>query len=202
MDTEFNRRGVALPRWTAHDQFMSDAIRQEAAAAEIAKHRRLLRSGRDGRILSALMFPLLRWAPQAGYGVLTTTGRKTGKSRQKCVRVVRGGDRAYLVALHPPHLTLANPAAVQAWVHNIRANPNVRLRIRGGTFDGIAREIVDADERQLARSMLCEPVYAGDYGECALHLRGLPSRTKVQELHQYWFETGIPIAIDLKGPSR
>jgi hypothetical protein len=30
------------------------------------------------------------------------------------------------------------------------------------------------------------------------HLRGLPTRTKVQELHRYWFETEIPIAIDLK----
>jgi deazaflavin-dependent oxidoreductase (nitroreductase family) len=198
MDTEFNRQGVALPSRTAHDQFMSDAIRQ-AAAAQIARHRQLLRSGRDGRILSALMFPLLRWAPQAGYGVLTTTGRRTGKPRQKCVRAVRRGDRAYLVALHPPHLTLTNPAAVQAWVHNIRTNPNVGLRIRGGTFDGIAREITDEDEREQARSALCETVYLGDYGECALHLRGLPSRTKIQELHHYWFQTGIPIAIDLKG---
>ena len=197
MDTEFNRQGVALPRRTAHDQFMSDAI-QQAAAAEIAKHRRLLRSGRDGRILSAFMFPLLRWAPQAGYGVLTTTGRRTGKARRKCVRVVHRDDRAYLVALHPPHLTLANPAAVQAWVHNIRANPNVRLRIRSGTFDGIACEIIDADQHELARAALCETVYLGDYGECALHLRGLPNRTKIQELHRSWFETGIPIVIDLK----
>src|SRR3977135_3695728 len=151
MDTEFNRQGVALPRRTAHDQFMSDAI-QQAAAAEIAKHRRLLRSGRDGRILSALMFPLLRWAPQAGYGVLTTTGRRTGKARRKCVRVVHRDDRAYLVALQPPPPTpppSANPAAVQAWGPNIRANPNVRLRIRSGTFDGIAREIIDADEQEL-----------------------------------------------------
>jgi hypothetical protein len=45
---------------------------------------------------------------------------------------------------------------------------------------------------------LCETFYLGDYGECALHLRGLPTRTKVQELHRYWFETGIPVVIDLK----
>jgi deazaflavin-dependent oxidoreductase (nitroreductase family) len=197
MDTEFNRQGVALRRRTAHDQFMSDAI-QQAAAAEIAKHRRLLRSGRDGRILSALMFPFLRWAPQAGYGVLTTTGRKTGKPRHKCVRVIRRGDRAHLVALRPPHLAVERPTATQAWVHNIRANPKVGLRLRGGTFEGIAREITDEDEREQARSALCETFYLGDYGECALHLRGLPTRTKVQELHRYWFETGIPVVIDLK----
>ena len=79
-----------------------------------------------------------------------------------------------------------------------RANPNVRLRIRSGTFDGIAREIIDADEHELARAALCETVDLGDYGECALHLRGLPNRTKIQELHRSWFETGIPIVIDLK----
>jgi deazaflavin-dependent oxidoreductase (nitroreductase family) len=182
---------------TAHDERMTTGI-QQAAAAQIGKHRRLLRTGRDGRILSALMFPLLRWAPQAGYGVLTTIGRKTGKPRRKCVRVVRRDDRAYLVALHPPHLTLTNPTAVQAWVHNIRANPHVRLQIRGGNLDGIAREIVDADERERALSALCEAVYLGDYGECALHLRGWPTRAKIQELHRYWFKTGIPVAIDLK----
>jgi deazaflavin-dependent oxidoreductase (nitroreductase family) len=176
---------------------MNDVIRR-AAAAEIGKHRRLLRTGRDGRILSALMLPQMWFATPAGYGVLTTTGRKTGKPRHKCIRVIQRGDRAYLVALLLPHIAVNNPTAVQAWVHNIRANPNVRLRIRGGDFDGIAREITDPDEREQARSVLCDSVFPNDYGECALHLRGLPTRTKVQELHRYWFDTGIPIAIDLK----
>jgi deazaflavin-dependent oxidoreductase (nitroreductase family) len=175
---------------------MTDAIRH--AAAEIGKHRRLLRTGRDGRLLSTLMLPLLRWAPPKGYGVLTTTGRKTGRPRHKCVRVIRRGEQAYLVALRTPHIAVANPGFVNAWVWNIRANPAVRLRIRGGTFDGVAREITDADERERARSVICDSVYPIDYGECALHLRGLPSRAKVRELHRYWFDTGIPIAIDLK----
>jgi deazaflavin-dependent oxidoreductase (nitroreductase family) len=197
MDTEFNHQGVARRGARAQHQDMSDTIRQ-AAAAEIGKHRRLLRTGRDGRILSALMLPLLRWAPPAGYGVLTTTGRRTGRLRQKCVRMLRDGDRVYLVALRLPHIAANNPGAVQAWVHNTRANPAVRVRIRGGDFDGVAREITDADERELARSLICDTVLPNDYGECALHLRGLPTRTKVQELHRYWFETGIPIVIDLK----
>jgi deazaflavin-dependent oxidoreductase (nitroreductase family) len=128
----------------------------------------------------------------------TTIGRKTGKLRSKCVRVIRDGDRAYLVALRPPHLAVANPTAVQAWVWNIRANPSVRLRIPGGTFDGVAREINDPGEREHARSMICDTVYRFDYGECTLHLRGFPSRTQIEELHRYWFDTGIPVAIDLK----
>ncbi|HEX9831480.1 MAG TPA: nitroreductase family deazaflavin-dependent oxidoreductase [Mycobacterium sp.] len=174
---------------------------QRAAVTEVGKHRRLLRTGRDGRILSVLMLPLLRWAPPAGYGVLTTTGRKTARPRHKCVRVIQRGDRAYLVALRLPHIAVTNPTAVQAWVHNIRANPNVRLRIRDGDFDGIAREITDPAELERARSALCDSVFLNDYGECALHLRGLPTKTKVNELHRYWFETGIPVVIDIKETS-
>jgi deazaflavin-dependent oxidoreductase (nitroreductase family) len=176
---------------------MSDSARR-AAAAEVGKHRRLLRTGRDGRILSALMLPQLWLATPAGSGVLTTTGRKTGRPRHKCVRVIRRSDRAYLVALRLPHIAVANPTAVQAWVHNIRANPNVRLRIRDGDFDGVAREITDPAELERARSALCDSVFLNDYGECALHLRGLPTKAKVQQLHRYWFDTGIPIAIDLR----
>ncbi len=144
------------------------------------------------------MLPLLRWSPPAGFGVLMTTGRKTGKRRSKCVRVIRRGDRAYLVALRPPHVAIANPGAVHAWVWNIRANPAVRLQISDGLFDGVAREITDSAELDEARAAICEPVYPTDYCECSLHLRGLPSRTKIQGLHRYWFETGIPVVIDLK----
>jgi len=176
---------------------MSDTV-QRAAATEIGKHRRLLRSGKHGRMLSALMLPQLWMATPAGYGVLTTTGRRTGKPRRKCVRVIHRGDRAYLVALRLPDIAIVNPTAVQAWVLNIRADPHVRLRIRGGDIDGVAREITDADERARARALICDTVFRNDYGECALHLRGLPTRNKIRELHRYWFETGIPIAIDLK----
>jgi deazaflavin-dependent oxidoreductase (nitroreductase family) len=176
---------------------MSETV-QRAAAEQIGKHRQLLRSGRDGRILSGLMLPLLRWAPPTGYGVLTTTGRNTGKPRRRCVRVIRCGDRAYLVALRPPYLAVERPNATPDWVWDIRANFRVRLRIRGQTFDGIAREVTEDHELSHARAAICDPVYNGDFGECWLHLRGLPSRAKVQQLHRYWFDTGIPVVIDLK----
>ena len=84
-------------------------------------------------VVYALMLPFLQLLPSPGFGVITTTGRKTGKARRKCIRVVRRGDRAYLVQLRPPALAMERPTAVAAWVWNIRANPNVKLRIRGGT---------------------------------------------------------------------
>jgi deazaflavin-dependent oxidoreductase (nitroreductase family) len=143
------------------------------------------------------MLPFVLLLPPAGFGVLTTTGRKSGKARRKCIRVSRRGDKAYLVQLRPPELAMTRPTAVAAWVWNIRSNPNVTLRIRGGTFAGVARELEDPAELAEAREALCETVNLTDYSECSLHLRGLPTPSKIKELHHFWFETGIPIVVDL-----
>lgn len=170
---------------------------REAAAREASKHTRLIRSARDGRILSALMLPFFLARPPSGFGVITTTGRKTGKARRKCVRVTRRGNKAYIVQLRPPELAMARPSTVAAWVWNIRSNSHVTLRIRGGTFAGVARELKEPAELAEAREALCETVNMFDYGECNVHLRGLPTRSKIKELHRYWFDTGLPLAVDL-----
>ncbi len=177
----------------AHDAYVRDAATKQAS-----KHARLIRSARDGRILSALMLPLFLVRPPAGYGLLTTTGRKTGKTRRKCVRVIRSADSAYIVSLRPPELAMSQPSVVAAWVWNIRTDPNVRLRIRGGTFAGLARELDDPAELELAKEALCETVNLFDYGECDLHLRGFPTRAKIKELHHYWFDTGTPLVVELQ----
>ena len=170
---------------------------RDAAARHASKHRRLIRSARDGRLLSAVMLPFLLVSPGSAYGVITTTGRKTGKARRKCIRVIRKGSKAYMVQLRPPEVAKTRPSAVSAWLWNIRSNPNVTLRIRGGTFAGVARELTDPAELAEAREAVCETVTLSDYGECGLHLRGLPTRAKIKELHRYWFETGIPLVVDL-----
>jgi deazaflavin-dependent oxidoreductase (nitroreductase family) len=176
----------------------SDAARvREAASAEAPKHTRLIRSARGGRIVSALTLPLFLLRPPSGFGVVTTTGRKTGKERRKCLRVVRRGDHVYLVALRPPELAMKRPNVVSGWVWNIRSNPNVKVRIRGGTFEGVARELTDPEELAEAREALCETVDPFDYAECSLHLRGFPTRSKIQNLRRYWFDTGIPLVIEL-----
>src|SRR5579859_7698690 len=89
------------------------AIR-EAALAEAPKHRRLLRSDRDGRLLSALMLPLFWPRVPAGFAVLTTTGRRSGKLRRKCIRAVRRGNQVFLVQIRPPELAIERPMAVAA----------------------------------------------------------------------------------------
>lgn len=172
------------------------AIR-EAAFREVPKHRRLFTSARDGRILSALMLPDYAFATAPGHGVLTTTGRRSGKTRRKVIRAIRQGGKAFIVQLRPPALAIERPTAVSAWVWNIRANPNVRLKLGRRTFAGVAREIADPAELEQARAAICNTVHLVDYFECTLHLRGVPSRAKILELHRYWFETGIPLLVEL-----
>jgi len=170
----------------------------DLAAKHASQHTRLIRSARDGRVLSALMLPFFLIRPPSGFGVITTIGRKTGKRRRRCIRVTRRGNKAYIVQLRPPALAMTHPSAAAAWVWNIRANPAVTLRIRGGTFQGVARELKDPAELEQAREAVCETVNLFDYGECDVHLRGLPTRAKIKDLHRYWFDTGIPLVVELR----
>jgi deazaflavin-dependent oxidoreductase (nitroreductase family) len=155
---------------------------------------RLVQTHKGGRILSAAMLPWFTARPPKGCGVLTTTGRKTGKARSRCVRAIRRGDKAYVVAIGGEH---------NRWLKNIRADPNVRLRIRGGNYEGMARELTDPDERAEAKAAYCEDVNPFDYLENRAHRRGRPTRTKIVELHRTWFEGGVPLVIELRTtPSR
>jgi deazaflavin-dependent oxidoreductase (nitroreductase family) len=152
-----------------------------------------MRSPTGGRVLSAMMLPLFILRPPSGFGVITTTGRRTGKTRRKCIRAIRQGEETYIVMIRPKITYKAS-----AWVLNIRANPSVRLRIRGGMSAGVARELEQGKERQLAREAYCEAVKPFDYVECTFHRGWRPTRSKVEELHRSWFDTGIPLVIELE----
>lgn len=141
-----------------------------------------------GRILSALQLPWFMLAPPSGFGVLTTTGRSTGKRRRKCVRVIRKEDRAFLVAI---------PGSAAAWIMNIRADPRVRLRIRGATRRGIAREIRDDQELQEALEAYCHTVHQFDHAAFDMHWPGRPTEPRIRQLLELWFDNGIPVGIDL-----
>jgi deazaflavin-dependent oxidoreductase (nitroreductase family) len=157
-----------------------------AYAAERARNP-FLRSSAGGRVLSALMLPWFAVRPPAGFGVLTTTGRKTGKRRRKCIRAVRVGNRAYIVSIRP-----------SAWLRNVGADPSVRLRVRGGTFAGVARALDETAETRAAVAAYCETVNPFDYVECTMWRRGRPTRAKVRALHRAWFDQGTPLLIELK----
>jgi deazaflavin-dependent oxidoreductase (nitroreductase family) len=150
-----------------------------------------VRSPSGGRALSTIQLPFFMALPPRGFGVLMTIGRRTGKDRRNCVRAIRRGDRVYVAAIG---------GAEAGWVKNIRANPRVGLRIRGGRFAGVAREPEDGAEREEARAAYCGTVNPFDYAECRLHRKGRPTRAKIEELHRAWFEGGTPLVIELAAP--
>ncbi|MFE3443885.1 nitroreductase/quinone reductase family protein [Nocardia sp. NPDC059180] len=156
-----------------------------------------IHSPRGGRTLSALQEPFFRIRPPANFGILTTTGRKSAKPRHRCVRAVLDGDRAYLVMLGPVMTGLPKEQSIAAWLHNVRADPKVRLRVPGGTRAGVAEEITDPVQVARARQVYTTAVKPFDFAECRFHSAGRPTRAKIQRLHQHWFDHGIPVVIDL-----
>src|SRR5438067_2198119 len=88
-----------------------------------------VRTATGGRVLSAFQLPWFMIAPPPGFGVITVTGRKSGKRRRRCVRGILSGDRVFLVAIGGTH---------SAWLGNIRAHPRVDLRLHAGYFSGHA----------------------------------------------------------------
>ena len=154
------------------------------------KRNPLVNSSAGARALSATQLPVFLLRPPPGYGVLTTTGRTSGKPRRRCVRAIRSGDCAYVVAIK---------GSITGWLRNIRADPNVRLRIRGGTFSGVARELSEAEELRAAADAYCEPVGWFEYLEYGMWRRGRPTRAKIQQLHRAWCEQGTPLVVELHG---
>lgn len=148
-----------------------------------------VRRAAGGRILSALELPWFEVLPPSGFGMITTKGRRTAKTRRKCIRAIRSGNKAYLVSIG---------GARTAWLKNIRANPQVRLRIRGGgRASGVVRELRDAAEKQEAMAAYCGTVNLFDYAACTMHRSGRPTRSKIKDLRRSWFDKGIPLVVDL-----
>lgn len=141
-----------------------------------------------GRVLSAAMLPWFAALPPDGWGIITTTGRRTGKARRKCVRAIRRGGKVYIVSLG--HRT--------AWLGNLRADPHVRLRLRGGTFTGIAREPSDRYERDAAW-VAYRRIRRFDYIAHLQHRRGRPTHDTVLELLRTWFTRGVPVIVEIAG---
>jgi deazaflavin-dependent oxidoreductase (nitroreductase family) len=148
-------------------------------------------SVRDRRIvtrsLRALHWPWFAvWMP-TGVAELTTIGRKSGRPRTTFVRAYRDADKAYLVSITGERAL---------WLKNIRANPKVTLRFRRETLRGIARDSRNDAERQAVNDAFCGSTHPFDYAENMFHRKGLPTRTKIIELHAAWLEGGTPVIVD------
>ena len=137
-----------------------------------------------------MQLPLFQVRPPRDYGILTTTGRKTGRRRSRCVRVARRGDRAYLVAIKGANSTF--------WAKNVLANPEVKLRLRDGRFSGRARKELTPEERAEGREAYSENVGWFERGEWRIWGEGGFSPEQSRELHREWFDTGTPFVVELR----
>lgn len=169
-----------------HDRLSADEQREAYLRGEWGNP--LTTKPNGGRILSALQLPFFMLLPPRGFGILTTTGRKSGKKRRKCVRAIRDGNKVYLVSLRGRY---------GAWFRNLQAEPRVRLRIRGGTFEGIAREITEPGEYEAGKAVYCGTVNPFDRLEHRAHRRGRPTPERIRDLHTHWFTVCVSVVIDL-----
>jgi len=107
------------------------------------------------------------------YCYLTTTGRKSGNPHEIEIWFGIDGSSLYL---------LSGGGDDSDWVKNLRANPNVTVRIAKHTFAGTARIVGDVKEELTARHML-----AGKY-----------QGWKEGQSLSAWGRTALVVGIELK----
>jgi deazaflavin-dependent oxidoreductase (nitroreductase family) len=144
------------------------------------------------RLSNLLMRPLFSLLPvPRGFALLTVTGRRSGRPRQRPVRAVRRDDTLYAVAMMGER---------SDWLHNVREEPQVEAKVGGTRHHGLAREITDPGEREAAIEMYVGGVVPADYADYLGYHWGWPTRNKIDEAHRNWARDGIMVAIDLERP--
>src|SRR5882757_10535656 len=71
--------------------------------------------------------------------LLRTTGRRSGATRTNGLVYARDGDDYLVVASN------GGADRAPAWLHNLRANPEVGIQVRQGRLDATARVIEPSD---------------------------------------------------------
>jgi deazaflavin-dependent oxidoreductase (nitroreductase family) len=142
------------------------------------------------RLANMFMVPLFSLLPvPRGFALLTVTGRRSGRRRQRPVRAVRRDDTLYAVAM------LGERAD---WLRNVRKQPRVGAKVGRQRYEGTAREISDRAERDAALELYVKEVFPVDYSDYATYHWSWPTRRKMEEAHRRWATEGILVAIDLE----
>jgi deazaflavin-dependent oxidoreductase (nitroreductase family) len=135
-----------------------------------------------------MLTPTWRFLPTPkGLALVTTKGRKSGKRRARAMRAVVDGNRAYVAAIMGER---------SDWIHNVRSDPAVTIKLGGKTYPATARVVPDAERARAAE--IYRPI-AGwyDYFDYASFVWGLPTRSNVLKVHDVWFDTGTPVIFEL-----
>jgi deazaflavin-dependent oxidoreductase (nitroreductase family) len=123
-----------------------------------------------------------------GIAIVSTTGRKTGKTRTRAIRAVQDGGQVYAVALL---------GKKTAWLANVRANPKVKIKLGTKTVSATAREVTDPEERARAASAYHPIVGWYDYFDYVNFVWAIPTKAKVLATHDQLFDEGTVVAFDL-----
>lgn len=107
------------------------------------------------------------------YCYLTTRGRRSGKPHEIEIWFGTAGGSLYL---------LSGGGEDSDWVKNLKAEPQVSVRIAKQIFDAKARIVTDAAEEAQARRLLAAKYYKWREGK---------------PLND-WAATALPVAIDLR----
>ncbi len=161
----------------------------EAGTSDPPKKRRnpLTASSLGGRVLSSSQLPWFLVRPPRDYGVLETVGRKSGRRRRCCVRVVEHDDQAGIVAIGGPGV---------GWLANLEAEPQVRIRTRPGWRSATAQIVTDFPE--VLRSKYQESNGLFCYGEYLMWRSGRPTIEGMRDLHRTWLDNGVLVLLSLK----
>jgi len=83
------------------------------------------------------------------------------------------------------------------WLHNIRADSQVTIRLHNETLRGRARQVLDPDERRRAAEAYIPTTGWSDYFDYIVYHWAFPTRAKIERAHRSWFEQGVPVVIEL-----
>ncbi len=144
------------------------------------------------RLSNLFMLPLFSLLPvPRGFALLTVTGRRSGRRRQRPVRAVRRDGTLYAVAMLGER---------SDWLRNVRNEARVEVKVRGDQYRGLAREISDPAEREAAIELYAREVFPADYSDYVGYHWGWPTRRKIEEAHQRWAAEGVIVAIEIDQP--
>lgn len=141
---------------------------------------------RLGNLTAPRMFQL--FPVPRGFALLRLRGRKTGRLRLRPVRAIRDDDTLYVVALGGER---------SDWLHNARANPEIRAKVGTRTRPATVREVTDAEETARATEIYVSTVVTYDYQDYPMVHWDFPTRRKIIDAHKRWVEDGTMVAIDL-----
>ena len=137
----------------------------------------------SGMPVAFRVFPVPR-----GFALLTVKGRRTGKLRHRPIRGIREGDTLYAVAIL---------GARSDWLRNARKDPSVRVKVGGRWHRATIRELSDAAEVERARQAY-GAVVPYDYFDVPMVEWTMPTRRRIIDSHEKWWQAGVPVAIDLE----